>query len=387
MANLVTADAAAATPPTTPKTTTGKTLWILCVLLLIVTVVVGGTSWWVFQKVYGTVDTVRDTTAPAILDVIETRDALVQADSAAIDSFQSGEVTLSGPGLEYQNRLTSASQHLVQAAERSATGNSSATSSSNQRIQLLEALLESYSSLIGQADAHTRTPLLGTTDLWSASQLLHAGDSPILTELNNLMDDQTSVLNDQVAASSMTTENLLQWVVPIILLFTLLVVTQVFLRHRLRRAINPWLLLATAALIGLSIVTSLTIASQHQLENSRDTLNEVVRLSRDQPSSADVRGQQELGELMEKECAGANGGCGPTVSKFVAEHKSTDNTTPEISDGRITTLNKGFGNSIMNAGENVNWRYFIPILTGLIFFVFIPFGLWTRIEEYRYRPR
>ncbi|MEO7195120.1 MAG: hypothetical protein ABIZ05_09895 [Pseudonocardiaceae bacterium] len=384
MANLVTS---AATPPTTPKTTTGKTLWILCVLLLIATVVVGSTSWLVFQKVYGTVDTVRDTTAPAILDVIAARDALVQADSAAIDSFQSGEVTLSGPGLEYQNQLTSASQHLVQAAERSAAGNSSATSSGSQPIQLLEALLESYSSLIGQADAHTGTPLLGTTDLWSASHLLHAGDSPILTEFNNLMDDQTSALNDQVAASSMTTESLLQWVVPIVLIFALLVVTQVFLRRRFRRAINPWLLLATAALIGLSIVTSLAIASQHQLENSRDTLNEVVRLSRDQPSSADVRGQQELGELMEKECAGANGGCGPTVNKFVAEHKSTDNTTPEISDGRITTLNKGFDNSIMNAGENVNWKYFIPILTGLIFFVFIPFGLWPRIEEYRYRPR
>ncbi|MGH3832508.1 MAG: hypothetical protein ACRDRS_19045 [Pseudonocardiaceae bacterium] len=252
---------------------------------------------------------------------------------------------------------------------------------------MLEALLESYSSLITQADAHTGTPLLGTTDLWSASHLLYAGDSPILTEFNNLMDDQASVLNDQVAASSMTAANLLQWTVPITLLFVLLVVTQVFLRRRFRRAVNPPLLLATVALIGLSIVMSLAVVSQYRLENSRDTLNEIVRLWREQPPAADFRGQQELGELMEKECAGANGGCGPTVEKFVSEHKPADNT-PEAGSDESTTKRLGdFTDRINSAGENARWKYFIPILSGLIFFVLIPFGLWPRIEEYRYRPR
>ncbi|MGH3852947.1 MAG: hypothetical protein ACRDR6_05500 [Pseudonocardiaceae bacterium] len=384
MANLVTA---AAAPAPTPKTTTDKILWDLFVLLMIATVVVGGTSWWVSQKVYDTVETVRDTTAPAIHDVFAARDALSKADSAAIDSFRSDEVSLSGPGLEYQNQLTSANQHLVQVAERSAAGNSSASSNGSQQIQLLEALLESYSSLIAQADAHTGTPLLGTTDLWSASHLLHAGDSPILTEFNNLMDDQASVLNDQVAASSMTAANLLLWTVPITLLFVLLVVTQVFLRRRFRRAVNPPLLLATVALIGLSIVMSLAVVSQHRLENSRDTLNEIVRLWRGQPSAADFRGQQELGELMAKECVSANGGCGPTVEKFVSEHKPASNT-PEAGSDESTTKRLGdFTDRINGTGENARWKSFIPILSGLIFFVLIPFGLWPRIEEYRYRPR
>jgi sensor domain CHASE-containing protein len=65
MANPVTAP-----PPTAPRTTTGKTLWVLFVLLLVATVMVGGTSWWISQKVYGTVETVQDTTAPAVLEVV-----------------------------------------------------------------------------------------------------------------------------------------------------------------------------------------------------------------------------------------------------------------------------------------------------------------------------
>lgn len=143
MTNLATADSAAAAPSIAPKTTTGKAPWVLGVLLLIATGVVGSTSWWVFQKVHSTVETVHNTTAPAILDVLAARDALVKADSAAVDSFRSDEVKLTGPGLQYQTQLTGASQHLVQVAERNAAGQGS------QRIQLLEALLESYSGLIG----------------------------------------------------------------------------------------------------------------------------------------------------------------------------------------------------------------------------------------------
>lgn len=377
MANLMTADSAAAAPPMAPKTSTVKTLWVLGVFLLITTVMVGGTSWWVFQTVHSTVDRVRDITAPAILDVLEARDALVNADSAAVDSFRSDEVKLIGPGLKYQNQLTSARQQLIQVAERNAAPEG------NQRIQLLEALLESYSGLIGQAQAHVGTAV-GLADLWSASHLLHAGDSPALPELNNLAMDQISVLNDQISASSMTTENLLKWVVPIVLLFVLIVVTQVFLRRRFKRAVNPSLLVATAALIGLSIVTSLAVASQHQLENSRDDLNGVVDLWKEQPSAADARGQQALGELMEKECGGANGGCGPTVDQFASNRQPTGSTTEDVSDKLLAKRKIDFEDHIKSAGEYGDRKYVVVILvlTGLIL-TLIPLGLWPRIDEYR----
>ncbi|MBV9011740.1 MAG: hypothetical protein JO272_06755 [Pseudonocardiales bacterium] len=378
MANPVTADAGTA-PPTEPKTTTGKTLGVLFAVLLVTTLVVGVMSWRISQRVYGTVETVQNTTAPAILEVVAARGALVKADSAAVDSFRSGEVTLTGPGLLYQNQLTLASQSLVQVAARNVTGRGS------QRIQLLEALLESYSGLIGQADAHTGTPL-GTADLWYASHLVHAGDSPILAELNNLVGDQISVLNAQISASAMTIENLLKWVVPIVLLFVLLVATQVFLRHRFRRLVNPPLLAATLVLIGLSIVTSLAVIAQHRLENSRDILQEVVRLQQEQPSAADVRGQQELGELMDKEDGCANGGCGPTVDRFISDQKSAASTAAKTSNKRTEKLIADFHKRIGSAGENASRKYFILILDFLII-VFVSFGLWPRIEEYRYRAR
>jgi phage tail tape-measure protein len=184
----------------------------------------------------------------------------------------------------------------------------------------------------------------------------------------------------------MTTENLLKWVVPIVLLFVLLVATQVFLGRRFRRAVNPPLLAATVVLIGLSIVASLAVVSQHRLENSRSALYEVVLLWREQPSAADVQGQQALGELMEKECGGANGGCGPTVDQFVSNHKSAGNTTEKVTDKRPTKRIGDYNDRVKSASENADWKNFILVLAGLIL-ALIPLGLLPRIEEYRYRPR
>jgi hypothetical protein len=119
---------------------------------------------------------------------------LVKADWAIIRSFQSGEVRLGGPGQEHQNQLTFASQSLARVAEKNTAGQSS-----SQRIQLLEGLLESYSGLVGQAHAHFGSAT-DTADLWSASRLLHAGDSPILRELDQLLNDQNNALKNQIRA-------------------------------------------------------------------------------------------------------------------------------------------------------------------------------------------
>lgn len=380
MADPVTAGSTAAAPPTAPKTTTGKTLWILCVVLLIVTAVVFGTSLWVFLKVHRTIDTVRTNTAPAILEVLAAKEALVKADSAVIGSFQSGDVKLSGPGLQHQNQLTFAIQSLTQVAEH----NAAAGNVGSQRIQLLEGLLESYSGLVGQAHAHFGTAV-GTADLWSASRLLHAGDSPILTELDALLEDQTHALNNQISASSMTTGTLLVWVIPIVLLFVLLSATQVFLKRRFRRAVNPSLLLATVVLIGLSLVTFIAFSSQHQLENSRDTLSRVVDEWNADTSAADAQGQHALGFLVKRECSGEKGGCGPTVNQFT-NREPTDTTAGEARDGRAAAWRNDVEKQIDPAAKNSRLWFLIPLAAALIA-VLIPSGLWPRIEEYRYRPR
>jgi hypothetical protein len=383
MANPVNVGSTPDAPSSAPKTTTRKTLWGLCVVLLIATTVVFGTSLWVFQKVHRTVETVRSHTAPSILEVLATREALVKADRAAIDSFRSGQVKLSGPGLQHQNQLTLASQSLTKVAEH----NAAAGNVGSQRIQLLEGLLESYSGLVGQAHAHFGTAV-GTADLWSASHLLHAGDSPILPELDELLNDQTRALSDQVAVSSMTAVTLLTWVVavPIVVLFVLLVVTQAFLKRRFRRATNPFLLIATVVLIGLSIVIYITFVSQHPLKNTQDTLGRVAREWKADTSAADAKGQHELGLLVMLECRQEKGGCGPTVNQLDTNRDATDSTADKNHDERVAKWARDVDEQTGTAAQHSSLWLLSPLATALIA-VLIPFGLVPRIEEYRYRPR
>jgi hypothetical protein len=378
--NPITADSTAPAPASAPKSTTAKTLWVLCAALLIATTVTFGTSLWVFRNVHGTVETVRTNTAPAILDVLAAEEALVRADSAAISSFQSGEVKISGPGLQHQNQLTVASQNLAQVAEHNSAG-----PQGSQRIQLLEGLLESYSGSIGQAHAHFGTAV-GTADLWSASRLLHNGDNSILAELDHLREDQDKALIDQIKTSSMISGNLLVWAVPIAFLFVLLGVTQVFLKRRFRRSVNPLLLLSTLVVVGLSMVTSLALVSQHRLESTRDTLGRVTGEWKADISAADAQGQWTLGRLVMIECSQEKGGCGPTVNRSVTDRVPTDGTADRAHDTRVVRWNRDVDEQTGPAARNSHLWFFIPLMSALIA-VLIPFGLWPRIEEYRYRPR
>lgn len=380
MANPVTTELPSAEPPSAMKSTTAKTLRTLCVVLLIATSVVFGISMWLFWKVHDTVEIVRTNTAPAILEVLAAKEALVKADGAAIDSFQSGEVRLSGPGLQHRNQLTLANQSLVQVAEHNEAGQRA-----SQRIQLLEGLIESYSGLIGQAHAHFETAI-GTTDLWSASRLLHAGDSPIISELDELREDQSRALNDQVVASSTTTGIILIWLGPALFLFALLVFTQFFLQRRFRRAVNPSLLLATVLLVGLSIVTSLALVSQRQLEVSQETLDRVVQEWNADTSAVDARAQRELGLLVTTECIQQKGGCGPTIDRFITNSGTDGTAVDEGHDSRGPAWTNEVDRQTRSAASNARFWFLIP-LGAILIVALIPLGLWPRIEEYRYRPR
>jgi hypothetical protein len=376
MANPVTASARSSAP----KSTTAKTLWGLCVILLVATIAVLGTSLWVFRKVHGTVGTVRTNTAPAMLEVLVAKEELVKADSAAISSFQSGEVKLSGPGLQHQNELTFAIQSLAQVAEHNVAG-----PRGSQRIQFLEGLLESYSDLVGQAHAHFGTAG-GTADLWSASRLMDSGEDSILTELDKLLKDETQALKDQISSSSTTIGVVLVWATPIVFLFAMLTVTQIFVKHRFHRAVNPPLLLATVILAGLSIVTSLALVSQHELESTRDTLDRVVREWQADTLATDTQLQWTLKRLVTMECSHEKGGCGPTVDRFAQNLKPTDGAVGEDHDRRMAAWISEVSKQTSPAAENARLWFLIPLTAALIA-ILIPLGLWPRIEEYRYRPR
>lgn len=376
------------TRSTGPKTTTRKTLWGLCLALLIATAMVFGTSLWVFTKVHDTVRAVRISTAPAIIEVLAARSALVAADTAAIASFRDGETQLTGPGQQYQNQLAFASQSLAQVAEDNAAGDPS-----SQTIQLVEALLVSYSGLIGQADADFRQETgttLGITDLWYASRLLRATPNPapgqdngILAQLDGLLSAQKEALDAQVSASRMTVSTVLIWALPIVILFVLLGVTQILLRRRFRRILNPLLLLATALLVGLSAVTYLAYGSQHQLEEARKDLHQLADDWSTQTAAADTQRHQALTDLVTRECQRPDSGCGATVTEFSARITPVDSPATEVDVRENTRL---VNERIDLAGQNAGLQFLIPLLTSLIA-ALILLGLLPHIEEYRYRPR
>lgn len=367
---------------TATKTTTRKTLWRILFALLVTTSIVFVTSLWVFQKVHGTARAVNSKTVPAIIEVLAAKEALVKADAAAIDSFQSREVVLTGPGQQYQNQLAFASQSLAQVAEDNAAG-----VAGSQTIQLAEALLVSYSGLIGQADANYRKgtgTALGTSDLWYASRLLGATpDSGIIDQLNVLLDRQKEALNTQLSASAMTPLIVLVWVLPIVVLFFLLCATHIFLKRQFRRTVNPLLLLATVFLIGLPMVTSVAFVSQHRLENSQEELYRLVDDWNAQTSAAQIRRQQDLVNLVTSACQQEGVSCGVTVARSAPNSASKGGGVSEIkASERIMKIKQ----QIEAADRNGSLWPLIPLLVALIA-VLIPLGLRSRIEEYRYQPR
>src|SRR5262249_53903698 len=153
-------------------------------------------------------------TAPAITELAAARLALVKADAEVINSFQTDQVQLTGPGEEFQNQMAIAGQSLTQVAEHNMAGEPG-----SRRLELVEGLLVTYQGLVGQAVAHVRqaagerqagVDALGVTDLWSASRLLHGNVVPmqdrtparlggILGELDQLTEEQQRALNDQLA--------------------------------------------------------------------------------------------------------------------------------------------------------------------------------------------
>lgn len=355
---------------TVPKTPTRVILRILFVVLLATTVMLVGTSLGVFSTVHGTMERLHTNTIPAIRDVLKAQQALVNADNAAVDNYQLDKVELIGPGPEHQNQLAFASQNLTRVAEYNTAG-----PQTSQQIQVLEVLLGSYSGLIVQAYTHFGTPV-GTADLWAASHLLHAGDSPILPELDKLLNDQIDALGKQIAASSMMAGILLVGL-ELIFLLMLLVATQVFLARRFRRRVNPWLLFTTAIVGGL--LMTYVLLSPHQLENSQNKLAHAVDTW--ERSAEHAQGPQKLGALVQKECGQT---CGPTVEEFVTKHAPTGNTTDKAHvDEAIADVDK-------QARRAANYSFILSLImpiTATLMLIPIYRGLWPRIEEYRYRPR
>ncbi|WP_158843954.1 hypothetical protein [Saccharothrix deserti] len=349
--------------------------------LLATTAVVAAFSWAAFDSVHDTIDTVDTRTSRALLAASAAKSALVEADQLAINSFVTGEARLSGPGDRYQNRIAAASQSLAQVAEDNVAGDAG-----SEQIQVVEGLLVAYTGWIGQADAHHRQDSgLATIDLWYASRLLHAENSGVLAQLDQLVRVQRDALDSQLAESSTSPWRTASLAVPVVLLFGLLVGAQVFHAKRFRRVFNPALLLATVVLAAVCVITGHGLVAQHRVEGADGDLRALVGTWENRTSATAAVGQQALSDLVTGECRGADGGCGYTVTEFISELRAADAGT-RPTDLELTRQVEQVNDKIAAANGAADLELLIPA-GALLIAVLVWLGFLPRLEEYRHRRR
>jgi hypothetical protein len=228
------------------------------------------------QGLHGTVASVRDSAAPALLDGIEAKAALSDADRAAWLSFRSGEDQLTGPGQQYENDITAASQDLERLAALEPSG-----SAGSQQLQTISGQLVSYQALVEQADAAYRTDIalgragdhdLGYAYLTYASQSLRDPQGGLLAGINQLTTANRQAVDQQLGSP---------WTNPVLFLASAMIgilglwsiiVAQRFLSRRFRRRISPALVLAAALVCGLlAWMASVTMPADAAFATARDT--------------------------------------------------------------------------------------------------------------------
>ncbi len=262
--------------PRSPRLSTPGRLWRLLTVMLAAAVLLWITATIALQGLHSTVASVRDSASPALLDGIEAKAALSDADRAAWLSFRSGEDPLTGPGQQYQNDITAASQDLERLAALEPSG-----SAGSQQLQTISGQLVNYQALVEQADAAYRTDTalgtasdhdLGYAYLTYASKALRDPQGGLLAGINQLTTANRQALDPQLASP---------WTDPALFLASAtigllglwsIIAAQRFLSRRFRRRISPPLLFAAVLVCGLlAWVAFVTMPADAAFATARDT--------------------------------------------------------------------------------------------------------------------
>ncbi|MEV4317353.1 hypothetical protein [Actinocrispum sp. NPDC049592] len=371
----------------TPRSTTKRRLQRWVVGLLAVSVVLVGLSWWFYEDVHRTIDTVRTKAAPAQLAAAAAKSALAKADYLALHSFPVRDQTgtpaqeLSGwPGDQYQNQIAVVSQSLAQVAEDNLAGDAG-----SQQIQLVEGLLVAYTGWIEQADMHRRegSDVLATVDIWYASRLLNTTDTGVLAQMDLLLKTQQEAMDDQLPSGFTGIVRTVLLGLSFLALAAMLVLVQVFLRWRFRRSVNIYLGAATVLLVGFAVFPVVTVVAQGQLSSATGELRDVVDVWQSRTADTVGAGQQQLNSIMVPVC---RDGCGETVARFGGTAAPPwSGRQPALNDPDIGTKTKQANQRIADAG--VAGLDLVLVLAGLALIALVVAGFWRRILEYRFEAR
>jgi hypothetical protein len=286
--------------PPGAKSTTGPVLRRLRTLLVTGTAVALGVAFWALAGMHAALAAEHEEAVPALTALDAAAAALRRADDAAAGGFAKftpGSSELAAPGPNYQDQLAAANQSLAQVAEFNVAG---------ERATLIlgrvQGQLVAYANLVASAQGYFQRgdARLGAARMWDASHLLRRGDEGgVLHGLNELGAEQQRTVADRARSGWMSWWAVPLWTVPLVLLLALLVGTQLFLRRRLGRAVNLWLLAATVLLAG-TVGYGVAMAERH-LKRGRADLVE-LRLQTQSQAINDLLG-----------CS--NPDCGPTVAR------------------------------------------------------------------------
>ncbi|MFI6226477.1 hypothetical protein ACIBCR_04045 [Micromonospora echinospora] len=355
--------------------------------LLVATAVALAGCLSVFLGVHRAADAVATQSVPSVLAVYDTQVALRAAHGAALAGFSDGTRLLGGPGEEYQNRIAAAGQHLAEVAERNAAGE---TGSGD--IQVVEALLVTYTGLIARADVHFRQDqdsALGTAALWDAASLLEE----LLLRLDRLRQAQAAALDEQVDRLWASPVAAALWLVPVLVLVGLLVRAQRFLRRRFRRRVNAPLLLATLFVLLMGVATSSTLWSAGQLAATRESVRAVEGDRREQLTRLAAEDTDRLTDRLKAACGGRDG-CPRTIDLVDAEGGRAPagpggtpaSGAPAGPAGDARTNGDVATDRATRAATSHGGEFVLPV-AALCAAVAVLLGFQPRLDEYRYDER
>ena len=382
-------------------------------------------------------------TATAVMQAYAARQALVDADSQAVQTIPLG----AGPSGQYQDDIAAAAQSLEQVAE-----NNTAGATGTHALQLLEGLLSAYTGLVEQADAHYRMQVSGTGEngvgaasengvsaeggvgvqyLWSASELMHgeiltdgqplkdgtpedlqsaathclAARQPNPSDLQDSLADLQCLEQQELAGQRsspwVTSWLFAGWVVVALAVVIALAVAQRQFSVRLRRLLSSFLTLAAATVIGLGLVTAHVVMSRHAYDAALSgPLATVLDLQDYQTAKTDEQGQSALATVIEHACDHcadpeqlmAESQAGSDAPVATAAHTALDRAhylaqDPQLAHvpGDITTQQGTYDAATTAAGAGyLRSLVLIVVLTALLVLL-IFLGFRRHLDEYRYQ--
>ncbi|UGQ13717.1 hypothetical protein LO772_09010 [Yinghuangia sp. ASG 101] len=264
-----TAAPAAADPKTAAKAagkaprTTPYRVRLLAVFLVVTAVLTAAMSWLRVDRAGAETDALRDRHLPAVVALDQVAEALTEADRAAARALVSGAFPLTGPGTDYQEAVKIAGQALADARERLG-----GVRSAQPELRAVDGLIIEYAGLVGVAQSGGEGPL-AVAGIVYASDLLHAENTGILARLGELRDAELAALRDGRDGFWTSAAATVPFRICAGAVFLVLVVGMWYLRRRFHRHVNPFLVVAMAALLALVVWDSVNASrTQHRVDEA-----------------------------------------------------------------------------------------------------------------------